>query len=160
MLFRSLGEGGWLGEAWQGLWGTSLAFSFPGLVIGSMVYSLPFVCQPLQDAFESVGPKPREVALNLGASPVDYFFRVQLPLAKRGILTGTVLGFAHTLGEFGVVLMIGGNIPGKTQVISIAIYDMVEQLDYYSAHLMSLFMLVISFCVLWFLYLTQYRVRV
>ena len=119
------------------LGGGSLAFTFTGLVIGSVIYSLPFVVQPLQDAFNSVGKRPLEVAATLGAKPLDRFFTVALPLARPGYLTATVLGFAHTLGEFGVVLMIGGNLPGATRVLSISIYEHVEVLEYGKAHLLS-----------------------
>ena len=126
----------------------SLAFSFPGLVIGSVVYSLPFVVQPIRGAFEAVGDRPLEVAATLRASPLDRFFTVAVPLARSGFLTGTVLGFAHTVGEFGVVLMIGGNIPGETRVLSIAIFDYVEQLRFADAHIVAGGMLVFSFLVI------------
>lgn len=125
-----------------------LAFTFEGLVIGSVVYSLPFVVQPLQTAFEAAGRGPLEAAATLGAPPRDRFLHVLLPMARPGLITGAMLGFAHTLGEFGVVLMIGGNIPGETRVLSIAIYDRVEQLDYTTAHWMAGGMLVISFVML------------
>jgi molybdate transport system permease protein len=147
-LLIALGPNGWLGAAWQGLGGASLAFSFTGLVLGSVLYSLPFVVQPLHTAFESLGPRPLEAAATLGASPLDRFFTVAVPLARRGFLTATTLGFAHTVGEFGVVLMIGGNIPGKTQVLSIAIYDRVEVLDYGAAHVLSAGLLLFSLVVL------------
>ena len=130
-----------------------LAFSFTGLVIGSVLYSLPFVVQPIQNAFEQIGNIPEQVALTHGASRLDYFFSVHLPLAHRGLITAAVLGFAHTMGEFGVVLMIGGNIPHKTQVISIAIYELVEQLEYSKAHVLSLIMLSIGFLFLLGLFL-------
>lgn len=126
----------------------SLAFSFPGLVAGSVVYSLPFVVQPIRNAFEAMGERPLEVAATLRASPLDRFFTVAVPLARSGFLTGAVLGFAHTVGEFGVVLMIGGNIPGETRVLSIAIFDYVEQLRYREAHLVAGGMLVFSFLVI------------
>ena len=125
-----------------------LAFSFKGLVIGSVIYSLPFVVQPLQNAFERIGPRPLEVAATLGARPLDALLTVALPLARPGLLSAAVLGFAHTLGEFGVVLMIGGNIPGETRVASIAIYEHVESLDYAAAHGLSLVLLVLSFVLL------------
>jgi len=128
--------------------GRPLAFTFTGLVIGSVIYSLPFVVQPIRDAFASVGHRPMEAAATLGASPRDRFFSVAVPLSRRGFLTAATLGFAHTLGEFGVVLMIGGNIPGRTQVLSIAIYDHVEALDYTRAHMLSGTLLVISFALL------------
>jgi molybdate transport system permease protein len=134
-----------------------LAFSFTGLVIGSVFYSLPFVVQPLQEAFRGIGERPFDVAATLRASPIDRFFTVGLPLARPGFLTATVLGFAHTLGEFGVVLMIGGNIPGETQVISIAIYEHVEALDYGRAHLLSGVLLVLSFMMLMALYAVNRR---
>lgn len=125
-----------------------LAFSFAGLVIGSIIYSLPFAVQPLQVAFQSIGKSTLEAAATLGASPFDRFFSVVLPLSQRGLLTAGVLTFAHTLGEFGLLLMIGGSIPGRTQVASIAIYDHVEAMDYSSAHTLSLTMLGMSFILL------------
>lgn len=140
-LLVALGSNGILGSH-------SLAFTFTGLVIGSVIYSLPFVVQPLQDAFSAIGPRPLEVAATLNASPWDRFFSVALPMARPGYLTAGVLGFAHTLGEFGVVLMIGGNIPGKTQVLSIAIYNHVEAMDYAHAHWLSGGLLVMSFILL------------
>lgn len=128
------GPGGWL----SGLWGArSLAFTFEGLVIGSTVYSLPFVVQPLRNAFAAIGDRPLEAAATLGAGPWDAFWSVAVPLARPGFFTAAVLGFAHTIGEFGVVLMIGGAIPGETQVLSLAIYDAVETLDYGTAHWLS-----------------------
>ncbi|MCP4295594.1 MAG: molybdate ABC transporter permease subunit [Proteobacteria bacterium] len=130
----------------------SLAFSFTGLVIGSVVYSLPFVIQPLQNAFTVIGDRPMEVAATLRASPLDRFFTVVLPLARPGFITAAVLGFAHTVGEFGVVLMIGGNIPGETQVLSISIYDHVEALEYTQAHLISACLLILSFALLMMVY--------
>lgn len=143
-----LGPDGPVGRPWEALGGPRLVFSFPGLVIGSMLFSLPFVVQPLQNAFIGVGTRPLEVAAMLRAGPMDRFFTVALPLSRQGILTAATLGFAHTLGEFGVVLMIGGSIPGRTQVISIAIYDRVESLEYAQAHLLSAGMLALSFAVL------------
>lgn len=134
-----------------------LAFTFTGLVIGSVFYSLPFVVQPLQNAFSSIGSRPLEVAATLRASPIDRFFNVAIPLARQGFLTAAVLGFAHTLGEFGVVLMIGGNIPGKTQVISIAIYDHVEALEYSQAHWISGGLLLFSFLLLILVYAINHR---
>ena len=130
----------------------TLPFTFTGLVLASTLYSLPFVVQPLQNAFESIGRRPLEVAATLGAGPFDRFRTVALPLARRGYLTATILGFAHTLGEFGVVLMIGGNIPGKTRVLSVAIYDHVEALEYPEAHALAAGMLAFSFIVLFTLY--------
>jgi len=145
----------------QGLFsGFSLAFTFTGLVVGSVIYSLPFVVQPLRDAFTSIGDRPLEVAATLGASPSDRFFSVALPLARRGFLTAAVLAFAHTLGEFGVVLMIGGNIPGETRVASIAIYEHVETLNYGAAHFLSFGMLMISFGLLALVYATNRRAGV
>lgn len=130
----------------------NLVFSFQGLVLGSMVYSLPFVVQPLQNSFAALGRRPLEVAASLGARPLDRFLSVVMPLAKNGYISAAVLGFAHTLGEFGVVLMIGGNIPGETQVLSIAIYEHVEALDYGSAHRLAFGLLALSFVVLALLY--------
>lgn len=130
----------------------SLAFSFWGLVFGSVIYSMPFVVQPLQNSFAALGSRPLEVAATLGAGPLDRFLTIILPLSKLGYLTAAVLGFAHTLGEFGVVLMIGGNIPGQTQLLSIAIYDHVEALEYSQAHLLSASLLLMSFLVLFLIY--------
>ena len=140
--------------------GKPLAFSFAGLVIGSVVYSMPFVVQPLQNAFISVGRRPLEVAATLGASPMDRFVSVMVPLAKPGFITACILGFAHTLGEFGVVLMIGGNIPGETQVASIAIYEHVESLQLASAHWLSAALLTLSFCLLVLVYATNRKSRI
>jgi molybdate transport system permease protein len=126
----------------------AFAFSFSGLVIGSMIYSLPFVVQPLYVAFSSISPLHLELASSLGAKPLDRFFSLILPLAKNGIITAIVLGFAHTIGEFGVVLMIGGNIPDETRVLSIAIYDHVESLEYAKAHWLSAILLVFSLITL------------
>lgn len=144
----ALGPHGPLGQFTQSMgWGL-LTFTFPGLVIGSLVYSLPFAVQPLQGAFEALGDRPMEVAATLGAKPVDAFFSVVLPLVRPGVFTATVLTFAHTIGEFGVVLMIGGNIPGKTQVVSTEIYTFVEAMEYEKAHILAGGMLVFSFVVL------------
>lgn len=148
-----------LGKAWHAISGGSLAFSFSGLVIGSVLYSLPFVVQPLQNAFEAIGERPLRVATMLGAGPLDRFFTVALPLARRGLVTALTLGFAHTVGEFGVVLMIGGNIPGKTQVLSIAIYDHVEALEYTRAHVLSAGLLIFSFLVMFIVHLTNRRLQ-
>ena len=131
---------------WFGL--GRLPFTFAGLVVASLLYSMPFVVQPLQQAFEAMPEPTLEAAATLRAGPWDRFFSIALPLARPGLLTATVLGFAHTIGEFGVVLMIGGNIPGRTQVLSIAIYDHVESLDYTNAHLLSGWLLVLSFLML------------
>ena len=147
--------GGW----WFELTGQSLTFSFSGLVVASVIYSFPFVVQPLQNAFESVGHELMETAYTLGAKPLDAFFSVAVPLARRGFLTGGVLGFAHTLGEFGVVLMVGGNIPGETRVVSIAIYDHVESMAYAQAHALSLLLLLIAFLTMLLMYLFNHRFR-
>jgi len=141
-----------LGGAWVSLTGEALTFSFTGLVVASILYSLPFMVQPLQAAFERVGPGPMEAAASLRASRLDAFLTVAVPLSARGFLTAGVLTFAHTIGEFGVVLMIGGNIPGETRVISIAIYEQVETLRYAEAHVLSAGMLVFSFVVLALVY--------
>lgn len=139
------GLGGWLGPL-VGL--RTFAFSFEGLVAGSVIASLPFMVQPVRNSFEAMGRRPLEVAATLRASPWDAFLSVALPLALPGILTGAVLAFAHTVGEFGVILMVGGNIPGETKVLSIAIYDFVETLRWREAHILSLGMLVFSFLVI------------
>ncbi len=139
------GLGGWFGP-WFGL--RTFAFTFEGLVAGSVLYSMPFVVQPIRNAFEAIGARPLEVAATLRASPLDRFFTIALPLAIPGFLTGAVLGFAHTVGEFGVILMIGGNIPGETKVLSIAIYDFVETLRWREAHILSAGMLVFAFLVI------------
>ncbi len=151
-LLLLLGVDGPLGQLSQILGFTSLAFTFPGLVIASIIYSFPFALQPIQNAFEAMGKKPIEAAATLGASPMDRFFTVALPIARPGILTAAVLSFAHTIGEFGVILMIGGNIPGETKVLSVAIYDHVESIEYDQAHSLSLLMIVFSFVVLFLLY--------
>jgi molybdate transport system permease protein len=135
----------------------TLAFTFQGLVIGSMVYSLPFAVQPLRNAFEAMGPRPMEAAATLRASPLDAFFTVALPLARRGFLTAAILVFAHTIGEFGVVLMIGGGIPGKTEVISVRIYQLVESLQYGEAHRLAAGVVVFSFAALLALLLVDRR---
>lgn len=151
-LLIAMGPHGPLGQVTQALGLGTLAFTFPGLVIASVFYSLPFVVQPIQNAIEALGKRPLEVAATLRAGPWDRFFTVVLPLARPGFLTAAVLGFAHTVGEFGVVLMIGGNIPGETRVVSVQIYDHVESLDYASAHSLSLIMIVFSFITLLLLY--------
>ena len=156
----ALGPYGPIGGLLEALGGRPLAFTFAGLVIGSVFYSLPFVVQPLQDAFGAVGRRPLEVAATLRASPLDRFFTVAVPLARPGFFTAAVLGFAHTLGEFGVVLMIGGNIPGETQVVSIAIYDHVEGLEYGQAHWLSAGLLLMSFLMLIAVYALNRRFRV
>ncbi|MDX1811267.1 MAG: molybdate ABC transporter permease subunit [Gammaproteobacteria bacterium] len=147
-----LGQNGVLGGFWFNLTGSQLAFSFLGLVIASCLYSLPFVVQPLQTAFEKLDKKSIEAAYTLGASPQRTFVRVVLPMIRRGLITALVLGFAHTIGEFGVVLMVGGNIPDETQVMSIAIYEAVETMDYTAAHWMSAGLLVFSLLVLFSVY--------
>ncbi len=150
-----MGPQGPVGVLTQSLgWGL-LPFSFAGLVVGSVFYSLPFVVQPLQNAFEAIGERPLEVAATLRASPLDTFFTVVLPLARPAYLTAAVMGFAHTVGEFGIVLMMGGNIPGKTRVMSVQIYDHVEALEYSQAHWLAGGLLVFSFAVLLALYLLQ-----
>lgn len=148
------------GRFFESLVGQPLAFSFTGLVFGSVIYSLPFVIQPLQNAFIAVGRRPLEVAATLRASPFNRFISVVVPLAKPGFMSAAILGFAHTLGEFGVVLMIGGNIPGETQVASIAIYEHVESMQLASAHWLSAALLVISFCLLVLVYATNAKSRV
>jgi len=158
-LLLLMSPSGVLGQVSNQLGFGSLAFSFTGLVIGSCIYSLPFVIQPLQNAFANIGKRPLEVAATLGASSFDRFTTVILPIAKPGIITAVVLGFAHTLGEFGVVLMIGGNIPGETQVVSIAIYEHVESLQYAQAHRLSFALLVLSFILLLVVYGTNKRFR-
>ena len=151
-LLLLLGPEGPVGGLMQALGGASLAFTFTGLVVGSVIYSLPFVVQPLQNAFETVEESLLEMAATLRARPLDRFFTVVLPLSRRGFVTAATLGFAHTVGEFGVVLMIGGNIPGETRVLSIAIYDHVETLQYHQAHLLSAGMLITSFLLLLLVY--------
>jgi molybdate transport system permease protein len=159
-LLLALGPRGFVGGLMQALGGEALAFTFTGLVIGSVIYSLPFVVQPLQDTFHNIGKRPLEVAATLRASPLDRFLTVVLPLAKGGFITASMLGFAHTLGEFGVVLMLGGNIPGETQVLSIAIYSHVESLEYTQAHLLSAGLLLLSFLMMLTVYGLRGRMRV
>ncbi|CAA0100170.1 Molybdenum transport system permease protein ModB [Halioglobus japonicus] len=141
-----------LGRLWQQLTGTQLAFSFSALVIGSVVYSLPFVVQPLQAAFQRIPQGLLQAAATLGASPLDQFRSIVLPLARRSFITAASLGFAHTVGEFGVVLMIGGNIPGETRVLSIALYDSVESLQFGDAHRLAAGLVMFSFVLLFLLY--------
>jgi molybdate transport system permease protein len=143
-----LGPSGWIGKLTESVGLGVLSFSFPGLVVGSIIFSLPFAVQPIQFAFEAMGRRPMEVAATLRASPIDAFFSVALPLAKPGLLTAALLSFAHTVGEFGVVLMIGGNIPGKTQVVSTQIYGHVEAMEYAEAHWLAAAMVLFSFVVL------------
>ncbi|MCO7626882.1 molybdate ABC transporter permease subunit [Pseudomonas fluorescens] len=151
-LLLAMGPNGFLGHFTQWLGLGTLTFSFTGLVIGSVIYSMPFVVQPLQNAFSAIGTRPLEVAATLRANPWDTFFSVILPLARPGFVTAAILGFAHTVGEFGVVLMIGGNIPDKTRVVSVQIYDHVEAMEYAQAHWLAGAMLVFSFMVLLVLY--------
>lgn len=151
-LLLAMGPNGPLGQLTTALGLGTLSFTFTGLVIGSVFYSLPFVVQPLTNAFEAVGTRPLEVAATLRASPWDTFWSVVVPLARPGFVTGAILGFAHTIGEFGVVLMIGGNIPDKTRVVSTQIYDRVEAMEYAQAHWLASGMLLFSFVVLLVLY--------
>ena len=147
-LLITLGPHGFIGQITQSLGLGILPFSFAGLVVGSVFYSMPFVVQPIQNAFEAIGERPLEVAATLRASPLDSFFNVALPMARPGFLTAAILGFAHTIGEFGVVLMIGGNIPDKTRVVSVQIFDHVEAMEYAQAHWLAGGMLVFSFVIL------------
>ncbi|WP_374416017.1 molybdate ABC transporter permease subunit [Ectopseudomonas oleovorans] len=151
-LLVSMGPNGFFGQLTQSLGLGTFTFTFTGLVIGSIFYSLPFVVQPLQNAFEAIGRAPLEAAATLRASPWDSFFSVVLPLARPGFITAAILSFAHTIGEFGVVLMIGGNIPGKTQVVSVQIYNHVETMNYAQAHWLAGGMVAFSFIVLLALY--------
>ncbi|HEX2791354.1 MAG TPA: molybdate ABC transporter permease subunit [Steroidobacteraceae bacterium] len=156
-LLLFLGPYGWGGRLTHQLGLQPLSFSFGGLVVGSMLYSMPFVIQPLQGAFQAVGARALEVAATLRAAPWDRFFTVALPLARRGFITGSVLAFAHTLGEFGVVLMLGGNIPGRTQTASIVIFNHVEALDYSGAQRLSITLLVACFALLLIVYSANRR---
>lgn len=146
-----------IGGFWLSVTGSTLTFSFAGLVLASVLYSLPFMVQPLQSAFEAIARKPMELAASLGASPLDAFVSVALPASARGFVTAIVLTFTHTLGEFGIVLMVGGNIPDRTRVISIAVYENVEQLNYAQAHSLSLILLTLSFSVLLSVYIFNRR---
>jgi molybdate transport system permease protein len=143
-----MGPDGLVGRITQALGAGTLPFSFGGLLVGSVIFSLPFAVQPIQHAFEAIGPRPLEVAATLRARPLDAFFSVALPLARPGLVTAAILSFAHTVGEFGVVLMIGGNIPGRTQVVSTQIYGHVEALEYGAAHVLAATMVLFSFVVL------------
>jgi molybdate transport system permease protein len=154
-----MGPNGPVGQFTQWLGLGVLTFSFTGLVIASVFYSLPFMVQPVQNAMQSLGTRPLEAAASLRASPVDTFFHVVLPLCKPGLITGTIMAFAHTVGEFGVVLMVGGNIPGVTRVVSVQIYDHVEALEYGDAHRLAAIMLGFAFVVLLALQLYQRRQR-
>lgn len=151
-LLIAMGPNGPVGHLTQALGLGLLPFTFPGLVVASVFYSLPFVVQPVQNAFEAIGDGPLEAAATLRAGPWDRFFTVALPLARPGLVTGTILGFAHTVGEFGIVLMIGGNIPDKTRVVSMQIYNHVEAIEYSQAHGLAAGLLLFSFCVLFALY--------
>ena len=156
-LLITLGPQGPIGQFTQSLGLGTLPFTFWGLVVGSLIYSLPFAVQPLQHAFEAIGSRPLEAAATLGAGPIDRFFTVALPLARPGFIHAAILSFAHTVGEFGVVLMLGGNIPGVTRVVSVQIYDHVEALEYAQAHWLAGGMVVFSFLVLLGLNLTRHR---
>ena len=159
-LLIAMGPQGFLGKLTEFLQLPSLAFSFSGLVLGSVLYSLPFVVQPLQSSFAVLGPRLFLAARSLGSTPWQSFWRVSFPLARSGLWTGAILGFAHTVGEFGVVLMIGGNIPGKTKVISIAVFDAVEAMDFERAHELAGGLLVFSFLVLWWISFKRQGLRI
>jgi molybdate transport system permease protein len=159
-LLLLLGPRGVVGSFLERIGVGHLAFSFTGLVIGSMIYSLPFVVQPLQNAFAATGQRMLEAAATLRASPLDRFLSVSLPLARRGFLTAAVLSFAHTLGEFGVIIMVGGNIPGRTQVASIAIFNHVEAMDYASAHALAVILVALAFVLLFAVYALNRRFKV
>jgi molybdate transport system permease protein len=158
-LLMFLGPYGWAGRTMLHVGLRPLSFSFGGLVAGSMIYSMPFVVQPLQSAFQSVGTRALEVAATLRAAPLDRFISIILPLARRGFITGATMAFAHTLGEFGVVLMLGGNIPGRTQTAAIAIYNHVEVLDYVGAQRLSATLLLLCFALLLIVFATQRGTR-
>jgi molybdate transport system permease protein len=158
-LLLALGPRGWFGQLNTALGFEPWVFSFKGLVAGSVIYSLPFVVQPLQDTFQGIGTRPLEVAATLRAGPWDRFVHIVLPMARAGFITAAMLGFAHTLGEFGVVLMLGGNIPGLTQVLSIRIYGHVETLEYAQAHVLSAGLLILSFSILLAVYGLRGRLR-
>ncbi len=158
-LLVMMGPTGPIGQLTEAIGLGLLSFTFTGLVVGSIVFSLPFAVQPIQHAFESMGPRPMEVAATLRARPMDAFFNVALPMAKPGILTATILSFAHTVGEFGVVLMIGGNIAGQTSVVSTEIYTYVESMQYVQAHWLAAIMVVFSFAVLLWLALMKRQTR-
>lgn len=154
-LLIAMGPNGFIGELTQSLGLGTLPFTFWGLVVASIIYSMPFVIQPLQNAMEAIGQRPLEVAATLRAGPIDRFFSIVLPLAKPGFITASILGFAHTVGEFGVILMIGGNIPDETRVVSVQVYDHVESLEYAQAHSLSALLVIFSFVVLLALYWSQ-----
>lgn len=147
-LLLAMGRHGWLGRLWEGLFHHRLAFTFTGLVIASVCYSLPFAVQPMQAAFHGVSPRLLEAAYTLGATPARTFWRVVLPNSLPGVVAAAVLTFAHTVGEFGVILMVGGNIPGQTQTVSIALYDLVEALDYSRAGRLALLLVLLAYMVL------------
>ncbi|MGE0769721.1 MAG: molybdate ABC transporter permease subunit [Hyphomicrobiaceae bacterium] len=155
LLFGPNGPGGLIAPLWGG---RTLAFTFEGLVLGSVLYSMPFVVQPIRNAFEAIGDRPLEVAATLRASPWDAFWSVAVPLARPGFLTAAVLGFSHTVGEFGVVMMIGGNIPGETKVLSVAIYDFVEAQQWREAHILAGGMLAFSFVVVLTMFILEKRI--
>jgi molybdate transport system permease protein len=154
-LLIAMGPNGFIGEFTQSLGLGTLPFTFWGLVFASIIYSMPFVVQPLHNAMEAIGERPLEVAATLRAGPFDRFFTIILPLAKPGFITASILGFAHTIGEFGVILMIGGNIPDETRVVSVQVYDHVESLEYAQAHSLSALLIIFSFVVLLALYWSQ-----
>ena len=154
-LLIAMGPNGFIGELTQSLGLGTLPFTFWGLVFASVIYSMPFVVQPLHNAMEAIGERPLEVAATLRATPFDRFFTIVLPLAKPGFITASILGFAHTVGEFGVILMIGGNIPDETRVVSVQVYDHVESLEYAQAHSLSALLVIFSFVVLLALYASQ-----
>lgn len=156
-LLLLLSPNGWVGQLTQSLGLGSLLFSFSGLVVGSIIYSLPFVVQPLQNAFEALGRRPIEAAHSLGAKPLDTFISVVVPLCRNSFITAAILGFAHTLGEFGVVLMIGGSIPGETKVASVAIYEQVEMLNYSEAHKIALIIVLLSVALMFISYRLNHR---
>lgn len=149
------GPGGTIASLWGG---RTLAFSFPGLIIGSVLYSMPFVVQPIRNAFEAIGDRPLEVAATLRATPWRTFWRVAVPMARAGFLTGAILGFAHTIGEFGVVLMIGGNIPDRTRVLSVAIYDYVETSQWEMAHVLAAGMMIFAFVVIFSMMIIEKKI--
>ncbi|MEP6607718.1 MAG: molybdate ABC transporter permease subunit [Burkholderiaceae bacterium] len=158
-LLLVLGPNGPIGRLTQSIGAGLLPFTFWGLVVGSVFYSMPFVVQPIQNSFEAIGRRPLEVAATLRAGPWDRFFSVALPLARPGLITASILGFAHTVGEFGVVLMIGGNIPDRTRVVSVQIYDHVEALEYTQAHALAAAMVLFSFLILLALYTYNQRIQ-
>ena len=158
-LLLAMGPEGFVGKLTASLGLGLLPFTFPGLVVASVFYSLPFMVQPLQNAFEAIGRRPLEVAATLRATPLDAFFSVALPMALPGFLTASVMSFAHTVGEFGVVLMIGGNLAGQTRVASVQIYDYVEATEYAQAHAVALVLIAFSFIVLLALHLSRSRVK-